>query len=313
VLAVQPSGATIDQVAPIFFYVLATLTVLSAWAIVLTQNIVRMAVYLLMTLLGVAGLYLMMDAELLAAVQLIVYAGGTLILIVFGVMLTGKSPFFNLNVKPWELGLGMTVGLTIAGLLLLTVVNTTWPGRLSIVHAGTKKLAKSVDFGTWKTDQAQHTINFTVRNLGRGDLKLVSIDTGTNGAFKVTSGSEFLGTDLGQGQQFDFALTLSGVIPQEKEKKDDGPIPGEYKTRIKINTVNPATELRQIFSFDVRGFVSPVDADVPASIPSDIGYSQVRAVGKGLLSTYVVPFEVSAVLLLIVMIGAAYMARQRIG
>ena len=93
ILAEQGGNVSLAPVAPVLFYVFALLVAGSAWAVVLSQNLVRMAVYLLMTLAGAAGLYFMLDAEFLAAVQLIVYAGGTLILIIFGVMLTSKNPF----------------------------------------------------------------------------------------------------------------------------------------------------------------------------------------------------------------------------
>ena len=111
-------------VQAVLFFAFAALTVLSAWAIVLSQNIVRMAVYLLLTLSGAAGFYFMLDAEFLAAVQLIVYAGGTLILIVFGVMLTSKNPFMQLKTPLWERGVGILVGLVLAALLLWANVTT---------------------------------------------------------------------------------------------------------------------------------------------------------------------------------------------
>lgn len=106
------------------FLVFAGLTVVSAWAIVLTQNIVRMSVYLLLTLGGVAGMYFMLHAEFLAAIQLIVYAGGTLILIIFGVMLTSKNPFMQLKTSIWERTLGIFLGALLGGLLLLALVRT---------------------------------------------------------------------------------------------------------------------------------------------------------------------------------------------
>ncbi|MCE9592197.1 MAG: NADH-quinone oxidoreductase subunit J [Planctomycetes bacterium] len=120
---VEPFGA----VKPLLFYALAAVIVLSAWGIVLSQNIVRMAVYLLLTLAGVAGFYFMLHAEFLAAVQLIVYAGGTLILIVFGVMLTSKNPFMQLKTALWERFVGVLIGLVIFGLLLFGLVHTALP------------------------------------------------------------------------------------------------------------------------------------------------------------------------------------------
>lgn len=125
-LAQQAATTPIKAVEPVIFFLFAALTVLSAWAVVLSQNIVRMAVFLLLTLTGVAGLYFLLAAELLAAVQLIVYAGGTLILIIFGVMLTSRNPFMQLKTPGWERGLGMFTGGLISGLLLLAMVNTSF-------------------------------------------------------------------------------------------------------------------------------------------------------------------------------------------
>ena len=70
--------------------------------------------YLLFTLLAVAGLYFLLEAEFLAAVQLVVYAGGTLILIVFGVMLTSKSPFNRFEPTKGEVIVGIVTGVIAA-------------------------------------------------------------------------------------------------------------------------------------------------------------------------------------------------------
>ena len=75
------------------FYLFAGISLLSAVCIVLSKNIVRAAIWLLGALGGVACLYFLLDANFIGAIQLIVYAGGTLLLIVFGVMLTSKSPW----------------------------------------------------------------------------------------------------------------------------------------------------------------------------------------------------------------------------
>lgn len=116
---------SLAQVAPLLFYAFAALTVISAWAVVISQNIVRMSVFLLMTLGGAAAMYFMLNAEFLAAIQLIVYAGGTLILIVFGVMLTSKNPFLHLVAPGWERAVAIALGLLMFALLLLAMVNST--------------------------------------------------------------------------------------------------------------------------------------------------------------------------------------------
>src|SRR3954470_6459704 len=110
-LAQQPPST--DPIAPALFYLFAAMSVLSAIGVVVSRNIVRTAVGLLFTLIGVAGLYFLLNAEFLAAVQLVVYAGGTLILIIFGVMLTSKSPFSRFEPKLGEVILALSMGLVL--------------------------------------------------------------------------------------------------------------------------------------------------------------------------------------------------------
>src|SRR2546429_7785677 len=93
--------------------------------VVISRNIVRMAVALLFTLLGVGGLYFLLDAEFLAAVQLVVYAGGTLILIIFGVMLTSKSPFSKFEPKLVEVVVALSIAAVLLVALLMAVNNAT--------------------------------------------------------------------------------------------------------------------------------------------------------------------------------------------
>src|SRR5438876_5994221 len=105
-LAQAESGSTNAAL----FWIFAAMAGASALGVVVSKNIVRMAVFLLFTLAGVAGLYFLLSAEFLAAVQLVVYAGGTLILIIFGVMLTSKSPFSRFAPKPGEIVISLAIG-----------------------------------------------------------------------------------------------------------------------------------------------------------------------------------------------------------
>jgi NADH-quinone oxidoreductase subunit J len=108
----------------ILFYIFAIMSAVSALGVVLSRNIVRTAVYLLFTLLGVGGLYFLLSAEFLAAVQLVVYAGGTLILIVFGVMLTSKSPFSRFEPKLPEVIVAVALGAVLCVALIAGIVRT---------------------------------------------------------------------------------------------------------------------------------------------------------------------------------------------
>ena len=74
----------------IIFYIFAAITLLSALFVVTTRNIVHSAFYLLFTFFGVAGIYVLLGADFIAISQILIYVGGILILLLFGVMLTNK-------------------------------------------------------------------------------------------------------------------------------------------------------------------------------------------------------------------------------
>src|ERR1700750_100611 len=107
----------------ILFYIFAIMAGASAIGVVISRNIVRTAVALLFTLTGVAGLYFLLSAEFLAAVQLVVYAGGTLILIIFGVMLTSKSPCSRFEPKLAEVMIAISLGIVLLFALVMAIVN----------------------------------------------------------------------------------------------------------------------------------------------------------------------------------------------
>jgi NADH-quinone oxidoreductase subunit J len=77
-----------------------------------------MAVWLLFTLIGVSLLYFLLGAEFAGAAQLIVYVGGTLVLLVFGVMLTAQGPLRELHTRPAEWAVGGVLGAVLFGLLV---------------------------------------------------------------------------------------------------------------------------------------------------------------------------------------------------
>ncbi len=74
-----------------FFFLSAALTIAGAMGVVFSKNLMHACVLLLATLFGVAGLYACIGADFLAASQLVIYAGGVVILMLFAVMLTGGS------------------------------------------------------------------------------------------------------------------------------------------------------------------------------------------------------------------------------
>jgi NADH-quinone oxidoreductase subunit J len=117
----------------ILFALIATFTGLSAIGVLVSQNIVRAAVWLLFTLAGTAGVFFLLGADFVAATQLIIYVGGILVLVVFGVMLTAQGPFITMRVGAAEWTIGLVVGLLLLGVL---GVSTTMTGTRDAVFGG---------------------------------------------------------------------------------------------------------------------------------------------------------------------------------
>jgi len=106
------------------FVVAAAMSVVGALGVVVRKNPVHAALSLVLTLFGVAVLFVSQHAEFLAAVQVIVYAGAIVVLFLFVIMLLGVDRAENLNTEPlasqrWiagVTGVGMLVLLTLAAL-----------------------------------------------------------------------------------------------------------------------------------------------------------------------------------------------------
>jgi len=106
------------------FWFVGLTTCLCAVAVVVSQNIVRSAIWLLFTLAGTAGLYFLLGADFVGATQVFVYVGGTLVLVIFGVMLTAQGPFVNLRTGAGEWAITILVGLLLYGLIACTILFT---------------------------------------------------------------------------------------------------------------------------------------------------------------------------------------------
>jgi len=76
--------------AQIIFYVFVGITVISAGVVVMSRSLTHSVFALLFTFFGVAGLYVFLSADFLAGVQLLIYVGGILVLLLFGLMLTNR-------------------------------------------------------------------------------------------------------------------------------------------------------------------------------------------------------------------------------
>ena len=125
----------------IVFYALAALTGICAVGVVVSQNIVRAAAWLLFALAGTAGIFFLLNADFLGATQLLVYVGGTLVLVVFGVMLTAQGPFINMRIGAAEWGIAAAVGLLLYTVLAVSILHVSGP------EAGPGPMSSSKNLG----------------------------------------------------------------------------------------------------------------------------------------------------------------------
>ncbi len=102
----------------VFFWLFSTVACVFAVGVVLSNNIVRMAFYLILSLGATAGLFFLAGADFVGAMQLMIYVGGTLVLLIFGVMLTAKGPFITMKTSAGEWLLAAVVGGSLLAVLI---------------------------------------------------------------------------------------------------------------------------------------------------------------------------------------------------
>jgi len=102
----------------VLFLLFAGLACGFAVGVVAADNVVRMALYLVFSLGSTAGLFFLAGAEFLGAMQLMIYVGGTLVLLVFGVMLTAQAPFVSIKPSSSDRTLAAVAGASLLALLL---------------------------------------------------------------------------------------------------------------------------------------------------------------------------------------------------
>ncbi len=112
----------------VIFYFVAAVTVLGALGVVLTRNVVHSALFLILALLAVAGVFILLSAEFLAIVQILIYGGAVTILILFVMMLTRVRDMPQAMDGPQRPFAALAAGAFLV-LSVLAVVSSDWPGE----------------------------------------------------------------------------------------------------------------------------------------------------------------------------------------
>ena len=113
------------------FWILAGVTVLGAIGVITRKNPVHSALLLIATLMSLAGIYVLLEAEFLAAVQVLVYAGGVMVLFLFVIMLVdlaqrGQEPAPARKISKGAIASGIVLTLIFLCVLLSTFAAAPW-------------------------------------------------------------------------------------------------------------------------------------------------------------------------------------------
>ncbi|HYD42328.1 MAG TPA: NADH-quinone oxidoreductase subunit J [Anaeromyxobacter sp.] len=111
------------------FYALAAVTLGGAAFVALARNILYSAVGLLASLLGAGALYVLLSADFVAIVQLLVYVGGVMVLVLFAVMLTNKITEVNVSNRSFGLFGGLLLFVAMAPVLVAVALLAPWRAR----------------------------------------------------------------------------------------------------------------------------------------------------------------------------------------
>jgi NADH-quinone oxidoreductase subunit J len=128
-------------VAEVIFYVLAIIAIVASLGVVTVPNIVHAALFLILSLLMVAGFYILLSNEFLALVQVLIYAGTVGVLLLFGLMLTrGRDQNLPSVAMGAQWPAGLLASVVLMAVLLTAVLDVEWPrdiGEVTLIDINT--------------------------------------------------------------------------------------------------------------------------------------------------------------------------------
>jgi NADH:ubiquinone oxidoreductase subunit 6 (subunit J) len=149
----------------IAFFIFSVLTLGGAIGVVISRNLIHGALYLIVSLFGGAGFFVLLSAPFLAAVQVLVYIGAIAILIIFAVMLTRSMTSMRelFNQQWW---LSAIVGVVLFVLLAVGVIFPVWGNEGTNPNMPVSDdVATTVDLGVALVDGNQYVLPFELASL----------------------------------------------------------------------------------------------------------------------------------------------------
>lgn len=132
----------------VIFYVVGAVTVAGAAGVVFARNIVHAALFLMLALLAVAGVFILLAAEFLAIVQVLIYGGAVTILVMFAMMLTRVRDLPAASDGPQKPFAFLAAG-AFAVTSIAAIVSTDWPGNTDEINVISFNDIGTALFTTW--------------------------------------------------------------------------------------------------------------------------------------------------------------------
>jgi NADH-quinone oxidoreductase subunit J len=161
--------------AEILFLIFAIAACGGALAVVFSQNVARMAFWLIVSLGSTSGLFFLLRADFVGATQLLVYVGGTVVLLIFGVMLTASGPFLRIRTSPGELVLAGIVGILLFSMIYSTVYLADWSRLMQTNSVATIKSGRGynpADEGNTARPIGMKLIGLSLEDVGSSKTSL---------------------------------------------------------------------------------------------------------------------------------------------
>lgn len=274
----------------ILFWFLAASTAVGAIAVVLSQNVVRMAFWLIVSLGSSAGLFFLLHADFVAATQLLVYVGGTVVLLIFGVMLTASGPYNQLKMSPGNLIAVAVIGAVVFFITFMAVKAVDWDRsvlrQVAISSERYEEMHAAID--DERTDELFHAAFHAADVEGTEVYRYAPEE-------ELSSEEQNRLLDLMKANGLKFA-------PSSETGGTIRPLGfGLLGSRPDKDLNSPAGLQRLSEGYYV---LRPAKAD-PASEEEASETPIVLSTG------YLLPFEIASIHLLVVLIGAAYLARAK--
>ena len=171
----------------VFFTLFALAACMGAVAVVVSQRIVRMAFWLIVSLGSTAGLFFLANADFVGATQLLIYVGGTVVLLVFAVMLTDSSPYSKIDASAGEIVVAGLVGLMFLFMVVASITGVDWVGTHERIAAAPGIDTNSAGFDDGSEGNTLRPLGMILLGLRPGSADNTELGTGYLLPFEITS------------------------------------------------------------------------------------------------------------------------------